>query len=61
MLEYQKWGFPGGSAVKHPPATPETQEAWVEALGCEDLLEEEMANHPRILAWRSPWTEEPGG
>jgi len=30
-------------------------------LGCEDPLEEEMASHSNILAWETPWTEEPGG
>ena len=39
----------------------ETQETWVQPLGWEDPLEEEMATHSRILAWRIPWTEEPGG
>ena len=39
----------------------ETQEAWVRSLGWEDPLEEEMATHSSILAWRIPWTEEPGG
>ena len=33
----------------------------VQSLGREDLLEEEMATHSSILAWRIPWTEEPGG
>ena len=37
------------------------QETWVLSLGKEDLLEEEMTTHSRILAWRIPWTEEPGG
>ena len=37
------------------------QETWVRSLGQEDLLEKEMASHPCILAWRIPWTEEPGG
>ena len=37
------------------------QETWVQSLGGEDLLEEEMATHSRILAWEIPWTEEPGG
>ena len=37
------------------------QEMWVPSLGLEDLLEEEMAAHSSILAWRIPWTEEPGG
>ena len=36
------------------------QETWVWALGWEDQLEEEMATHSRILAWRIPWREEPG-
>ena len=34
---------------------------WVRFLGWEDPLEEEMATHSSILAWRIPWTEEPGG
>ena len=38
----------------------ERQEAWVRSLGPEDLLEEEMATHSSNLAWRIPWTEEPG-
>ena len=33
---------------------------WVRSLGWEDPLEEEMATHARILAWKIPWTEEPG-
>ena len=41
--------------------TQETQEKWVWSLGREDPLEEEMATHSSILAWRIPWTEEPGG
>ena len=39
----------------------ETQETWVPSLGREDPLEEEMATHTIILAWRIPWTEELGG
>ena len=39
----------------------ETQEMWVQSLGQEDPLEEEMATHSKILAWKIPWTEEPGG
>ena len=35
-------------------------EAQVQSLGWEDPLEEEMATHSGILAWRTPWTEEPG-
>ena len=37
-----------------------TQETRVPSLGQEDLLEKEMATHSGILAWRIPWTEEPG-
>ena len=37
------------------------QETGVQSLGQEDPLEEGMATHSSILAWRSPWTEEPGG
>ena len=44
--------------VKNPPAVWKT---WVQSLGWEDPLEEEMATHCSILAWRIPWTEEPGG
>ena len=51
-------GFPGGSAVKNPPAM---QETWVQSLGQEDSLEEGMATDSSILAWNVPWTEEPGG
>ena len=55
-----KVGFPGGSAVKNLSAVRETQEILVQSLGLEDLLEEEMATHSSILAWRIPWTEELG-
>ena len=37
------------------------QETWVQSLGWEDPLEEGMATHSSILAWKIPWTEEPGG
>ena len=37
------------------------QETWVRSLGQEDPLEKEVATHSSILAWRIPWTEEPGG
>ena len=40
---------------------PAIQEAWVQSLGLEDPLEEEMATHSNILAWEIPWTEEPNG
>ena len=44
--------------VKNLPAM---QEIWVQSLGREDPLEKGMATHSSILAWRTPWTEEPGG
>ena len=44
--------------VKRLPAMRET---WVQSLVQEDPLEKEMATHSSILAWRIPWTEEPGG
>ena len=40
---------------------PAVQEMWAQSLGREGLLEKEMATHSSILAWRNPWTEEPGG
>ena len=40
---------------------PAMKETWVPSLGREDPLEKEMATHSSILAWRIPWTEEPGG
>ena len=44
--------------IKNPP---EMQESQVQSLDREDPLEEEMATHCSILAWRIPWTEKPGG
>ena len=51
-------GFPVGSLVKNPLAKQEMQ---VQFLGQEDPLEKGMATHYRILGWRIPWTEGPGG
>ena len=47
-----------GQVVKNLPAMQETQ---VQSLGQEDPLEKGMATYSSILAWRIPWTEEPGG
>ena len=55
------WGFPSGSVVKNLPAVQEMQEMWVQSLGWKDPLEKGMVTHSSILAWRIPWTEEPGG
>ena len=57
-----KWNFKRckvvGLMVKNLPAVQETQ---VRSLGQEDPLEKGIATHSKILAWRIPWTEEPGG
>ena len=42
--------------VQNPPAMQEMQEMWVQSLGGEDPLEEEMALHSSILAWKIQWT-----
>ena len=53
--------FPNSSVVKNMPTIQETQEIWVQSLGQEDPLEQEMITHSSILAWEIPWTEEPAG
>ena len=50
----------GGTVVKNPAASAGDAEDWVWSLGCADPLKEEMAAHSSILAWRIPWTEDPG-
>ena len=50
-------GFPAVSVVKNLPAM---QETWVRSLNQEDPLEKGMATRSNILAWETPWTEEPG-
>ena len=53
--------FPGNSAVKNLSAMQEImQETQVQSLGWEDPLKKEMATHSSTLAWKIPWTEEPG-
>ena len=52
------WAFLVAQTVKNPPAM---QETWVLSLGQEDPQETGMATHSSIVAWRIPWTEEPGG
>ena len=53
---------PHGFLVAHMVKNlPTIQETWVQPLGQEDLLEKGMATHSSILAWRLPWTEQPGG
>ena len=65
ISQWEKWVDCSGSwaslvaqRLKHLPAM---QETWVPSLGRKDPLEKEMATHSSILAWRIPWTEEPGG
>ena len=47
--------------IKNLPAMWEMQKTYVQSLGGEDPLGEGLATHSSILAWRIPWTEEPGG
>ena len=47
--------------VKNLPSMQEIKEVWVQSLGQEDPLEEDMETHSSILAWRMPWMGEPGG
>ena len=56
-LQYS-WASLVAQTVKNCPAMRET---WVQLLGWEDPLEEGMATHSSVLAWRIPWTEEPAG
>ena len=56
-LQYS-WASLVAQMVKNLPATRET---WVQSVGWEDPLEESIATHSSILAWRIPWTEEPSG
>ena len=52
------WGFLSWQRICLP--IQEAQEMWIWSLGWEDSLEKEMATHSNILAWKIPWTEEPG-
>ena len=58
MATYQSWASLVAQRLKHLPAMWDT---WVRSLGQEDPLEKEISTHSSILAWRIPWTEEPGG
>ena len=57
QTSYMVAGLPGGSVVQ---ILPVIQEIWIRSLGWEDPLEKGMATHSSILAWRIPWTDEPG-
>ena len=61
-MKYSLFGLPLWlRGKKNLPEIQEPQEMQVRALGQEDPLEKEMANCSSMLAWRIPWTEEPGG
>ena len=54
--QYRQGGFPGGTSGEEPTYQPETQDPWVRKIP----LEEKIATHSSVSAWRAPWTEEPG-
>ena len=54
-------GAPSFLVAQSVNSLPAMRESWVQSLGWVDLLEKEMATHSHILAWKIPWTEEPGG
>ena len=58
MNVFGNWESFVAQTVRNLPAM---QETWVQSLGQEDHLEKGMATHSSVLAWRIPWTEEPGG
>ena len=53
--------FPDSASDKESACQCRRHETWVRSPGWEEPLEEEMATHSNILAWKIPWTEEPGG
>ena len=62
MYAYSCLGLPRWLSSKDSACQlKETKEMWVQSLGWEDPLEEEMATHSCILAWETPWREESGG
>ena len=58
LKNYQHWASLVAQRIKRLPAM---QETWVRSQGWKDPLKKEMATHSSTLAWRIPWTEEPGG
>ena len=61
MRSHHPWHFPGGSAVKNPPANAGDLRDTGSVPGSGRSLEKEMATCSIILAWKTLWTEEPGG
>ena len=60
-IEQTIWKRRASLVAQRLKRLPAMRETWVRSLGQEDPLEKEMATHSSILAWRIPWTEEPGG
>ena len=60
FFEESKGNFRASLLVQMVKNLPAMWETWVQSLGWEDPLEKVMATHSSILAWRIPWTEEPG-
>ena len=56
LVAEQTAGVPGGTSGEEPTYQPETQDPWVRKIP----LEEKIATHSSVSAWRAPWTEEPG-
>ena len=54
------WKIVASLVAQTVKCLPAVQETWVQSLGWEDSLEKEMATHSSTLAWKIPWTEEPG-
>ena len=61
ILSHCLFNLIGGSLAQTVMRLPALRETRVQSLGQEDLLEKAMATHSSILAWKIPWTEEPGG
>ena len=61
MVEYLERSLESSLVAQRIKCLPAIQETRVQSLGWEDPLEKEMATHSNILAWRIPWTKEPGG
>ena len=61
MIKLKLTNYPETQVAPVVKNLPAMQETWVQSLGWEDPLEEEMATHSNILAWKIPQTEEPGG
>ena len=60
-FSYRIKAMPASLVAQMVKRLPAMQETWAQSLGREDPLEKEMATHSSTLAWKIPWTEEPGG